>query len=195
MNLLERISLYQPFDNQEKIDKKNLLNFIKNNEDFLYRTNESGHLTSSAFVIDESHNYILMCYHNIYQSYSFLGGHNDGNPNCLEVAIKEVKEESGLKDISLLVNDIFTLENLIVSEHIKNGKLVKEHYHYDLSFLFEANKKQKLVVAKQENSDLKWVKIEDMVNTSNEADMKIIYQKAIDKMISLKIYKAGEHFD
>ena len=41
-----------------------------------------------------------MVYHNIYDSWSWLGGHADGETDLLAVALREVKEETGL-DISI----------------------------------------------------------------------------------------------
>ena len=37
-----------------------------------------------------------MVYHNIYHSWSWLGGHADGETDLLSVAIREVKEEAGV---------------------------------------------------------------------------------------------------
>ena len=40
---------------------------------------------------------VLMIYHNIYNSWSWTGGHADGDEDLLYVAIKEAKKKQVLK--------------------------------------------------------------------------------------------------
>jgi 8-oxo-dGTP pyrophosphatase MutT (NUDIX family) len=53
-----------------------------------------------------------MVYHNIYNSWSWLGGHADGDEDLTGVAIREVKEESGVTDVKAFSNEIFSFEVL-----------------------------------------------------------------------------------
>lgn len=182
MNILDQIENYIPFNNKEENDKKLFINFIKSNNEIYSRNNLSGHITSSCWIINEKHNKVLMCYHNIYDSYSWLGGHNDGDENCLNVAIKELKEESGLKKYKVLDKSIFSLEVLPVKEHIKNGKTIKKHLHYNVTFLFECDEKEELKTKSDENSNLKWFKIRDLKSNVREVEMySDVYLKLINK--------------
>ena len=94
--MFEKLRLYQPVNEQEAIDKKAMLQFIEHNKDVLYRTNLIAHMTSSAIVMNQSMDKVLFAHHNIYNSWGWVGGHNDGDPDCLHVALKEAKEECNL---------------------------------------------------------------------------------------------------
>ena len=59
-----------------------------------------------------------MIYHKIYNSWAWTGGHNDGDTNFLRVALKEAQEETGLKNINVISDDIFSIDVLTVNGHI-----------------------------------------------------------------------------
>lgn len=89
------IRAYVPFNEQERNDKARFLEML-DLENILTRENEEAHVSSSAWVMNETLDQVLMAYHNIYQSYSWLGGHADGDPDLFAVALREAKEESGI---------------------------------------------------------------------------------------------------
>ncbi|STO31977.1 Uncharacterised protein [Fusobacterium necrogenes] len=91
-----------------------------------------------------------MCYHNIYDSWIWLGGHTDGDSNLKNVILKEIKEESGLTNIRFLSENIFSLEVLTVAGHMKNGEYISSHLHLNLTFLLEANTTEKLFIKHDE---------------------------------------------
>ena len=94
MNLFEIVQKYEPKNLQEKQDKVQMLEFIKNNNDYLLRENKTGHFTTSAWAVNKERTKVLMVYHNIYDSWSWTGGHSDGEENLCNVALKELKEET-----------------------------------------------------------------------------------------------------
>lgn len=49
-----------------------------------------------------------MAYHKIYDSWAWLGGHADGERDLLKVAVKEVKEESGVVHVRPLLDNPFS---------------------------------------------------------------------------------------
>ena len=91
--LLNQIEHYTPFNEQEEPDKQLILNWIRNNTNAFSRENTVAHMTASAWVVNQDKSKILMVYHNIYNSWSWLGGHADGETDLLAVALREVKEE------------------------------------------------------------------------------------------------------
>ena len=183
-SLLEQIKDYIPYNQQEKIDKEKFINFIKTNDDILTRNNEEGHVTASAWIINQYYDKVLMCYHKIYDSYAWLGGHADGEKDLLSVALKEVKEESGLNNIKILNNNkIFSLEVLPVKEHIKHQKIVKKHVHYNITYLFECDENEKLIINEKENLDLKWFYFNDLKANVKEVNMyNNVYIKLLNKV-------------
>ena len=105
--LLNQIEHYTPFNEQEETDKQLILNWIRNNTNAFSRENTVAHMTASAWVVNQDKSKILMVYHNIYNSWSWLGGHADGETDLLAVALREVKEEAGISHVCPVSEEIF----------------------------------------------------------------------------------------
>ena len=105
--LMESIRAYQPFNEQEEMDKSLILNWIETQDDAFSRDNTVAHMTASAWVVNKDRSRVLMVYHNIYDSWSWLGGHADGETDLLAVAIREVKEEAGISCVRPVSEGIF----------------------------------------------------------------------------------------
>jgi 8-oxo-dGTP pyrophosphatase MutT (NUDIX family) len=97
MNYIEQIKNYQPYNELEKKDKENILKYISLFDDVLDRQNTLCHFTSSAFIINRDRTKVLSIFHNIYQSWDWIGGHADGEADLLAVAKREIEEETGIK--------------------------------------------------------------------------------------------------
>jgi len=81
MNLREQISHYIPYTTQETKEQEVILKYMDTFDNLLARENESAHFTASAWVVNPERTKVLMAYHNIYQSWSWVGGHADrGTP-------------------------------------------------------------------------------------------------------------------
>lgn len=106
-NLIRQIENYPPFNEQEEKDKALILGWIRNNENAFSRENTVAHITASAWVVNKDRSKVLMVYHNIYNSWSWLGGHADGETDLLSVAIREVKEEAGISNVRPVSEEIF----------------------------------------------------------------------------------------
>ena len=126
-NLIRQIENYPPFNEQEEKDKALILGWIRNNENAFSRENTVAHITASAWVVNKDRSKVLMVYHNIYNSWSWLGGHADEETDLLSVAIREVKEEAGISNVRPVSEEIFSLESLTVDGHVKKGNYVSSH--------------------------------------------------------------------
>ena len=104
--MIEKLRKYKPYNEQEEKDVKEMIRRLENGEELFLRDNVSAHFTASAWVVSPDRKKVLMAYHNIYDSWAWLGGHADGKHDLLKVAIKEVKEESGL-DVKTVSEDIY----------------------------------------------------------------------------------------
>lgn len=181
--MYEEIKAYTPYNVQEEKDRKTILAFLEKYPDAFERSNELAHMTSSAWVTNRDHDRILMAYHNIYDSWSWLGGHCDGNTNCLEVAIKEVKEEAGISSVVALSDKIFSLEVLSVNAHMKRGNYVPTHLHLNVTYLLEADDHEQVRVKDDENSGVAWFEMDEAVERSNEKWFRDnIYSKLNEKL-------------
>lgn len=173
---------YQPDCEQERHDKRMMLHYADRFDDILLRSNETAHFTSSAWIVNPDRSKVLMAYHNIYNSWSWVGGHADGNADLLAVALKEAQEETGVSDIRPLSDDIFSLEILTVSAHFKRGRYVVPHLHLNATFLLEADDAQLIRPKPDENSAVGWFRLDEVVPSSTEPDMQIIYRKLNEKL-------------
>lgn len=183
MNYLEAIKSYQPFNEQERLDQEMIIKFIQNYDNALKRENVLAHLTVSSWIVNQAHNKVLLAYHNIYNSWSWTGGHADGEGNLLAVALKEAKEETGIKTVRPLMKDIFSLESLCVNGHIKNGVYVSSHLHLNITYLLEASDNEPLRNKEDENKSVSWFSFAEVLKAPNEEWMvEHIYQKLMNKL-------------
>lgn len=182
MSWIDDIKNYKPYNEQEEKDKEMILHYIDSFHDVLTRENELAHMTSSAFVVNKAKDKVLMAYHNIYDSWAWTGGHADGEENLLEVAIREAKEETGVKEATPIISDIFSIDILPVVGHFKKGKYVSAHLHLSVTYLLEVDEKELLVIKPDENSGVKWIPLDKVIQASNEPHMQKVYEKIISKI-------------
>ncbi len=183
--LINELRTYIPYNEQEERDRELILKALEEDDIYL-RDNTRYHISASSFIVNKEHTKVLMCFHNIYKSFSWLGGHADGEEDLIKVAINESKEESGIKDFKLVSNKIFSIEVLTVDGHIKRGKYVSSHLHLNVTYLLEADEDAALHIKEDENSALKWIPIEKLNEEVNEKWMlEHIYQKLVEKLFSL----------
>ena len=181
-NILKSIENYEPFNEQEEVEKKIMLKYLKESNNILTRNNEMAHFTSSAFVFNKEHTKILMAYHKIYDSWGWVGGHSDGDNDLLYVAMKEAMEETGVTKVKPIYHDIFSLEIINVNGHEKRGKYVASHAHLNVTYLLEADENEEIHIKEDENSGVAWVPIDEVIGKSTEPWVRErIYKKILDK--------------
>ena len=182
-SLKEKIEKYIPYNEQEENDKKVMIKYISDFDNILTRQNEYGHFTSSAFVINKKRTKILMIYHKIYNSWAWTGGHSDGDSNLLNVAIKEAKEETGIKNVVPILPDIYSLEIITVDGHEKRGKYISSHVHLNITYLLEADENEEIHIKEDENSVVKWFSVDEILKATSEPWVRDrVYAKIIEKM-------------
>lgn len=182
-NLLRQIREYRPYNEQEERDRAILLKWMESGCDILTRENETAHLTASAWVVSPDRKQVLMAYHNIYHSWAWLGGHADGDADLCSVAVRKVKEESGIEEVKLLSDQPFSLEILSVDGHVKRGKYVTAHLHLNVTYLMEADPVQEIRCKPDENSAVGWIPVEQIAEKSTEPwFVERVYGKLCEKV-------------
>ncbi len=182
LNYIQEIINYCPKNNQEINDKKNILNYISlfpNN--ILTRDNEIAHITSSGFILSNNLNKALMIHHNIRNAWAWTGGHADGDPNLLHVALKEAKEETGIKNVYPLTSKIASIDILPVYGHYKNGNYISAHLHLSISYILITNESEILKVKPDENSGVKWFDVLDFNENNFDENDIYLYGKLINR--------------
>ena len=182
-SLKENLEEFEPYNEQEEVDKKIILDYINNFDDTLTRQNKYGHFTSSAFVLNKERTKILMVYHKIYNSWAWPGGHSDGDSNLLNVAMKEAKEETGIKNVIPIFKNIYSIEIISVNGHEKSEKYISSHVHLNVTYLLEVDENEKIHIKEDENSGVKWVPIDNVLDLTSETWVRDrVYAKIIEKM-------------
>ena len=181
--LKERIEAYVPLCEQEATDKQLILSFMERNPDCLERTNLAAHFSASGWIVNKTRDKVLLCYHKVYDSWSWTGGHADGESDLEAVAVREANEETGVHAVSVFPGKIFSLETLYVMGHEKRGVYVPCHLHLNLTYLLEADDDEMLVVNQEENSGVRWFSIEDALSKPTKPWMvERVYRKLIERV-------------
>ena len=179
--LCAQIEAFAPYNEQEEADRRQMLADMTVFPDLLTRENATAHFTASCWVVNPDRTKVLMAYHNLYQSWAWLGGHADGESDLLSVALREANEESGIQAVPVSP-EIFSLEILHVAPHVKRGKFVSAHLHLNLTYLLEADAHDALRCKPDENSGVRWFRPDEVCAAVSEPPMRVIYQKLMDKL-------------
>ena len=183
MSIYEDIARYEPFNEQEARDKAVILRFLEQNDDAFLRENLIAHMTASAWVVNPKRDRVLMVYHKIYDSWSWTGGHADGETDLLSVALREVTEETGVTHVRPVSGEIFSLETLTVDGHEKRGQYVPSHLHLNVTYLLEADDAEPLRICEDENKGVAWFSLDGALAASTEPwFVKRIYTKLNEKL-------------
>ena len=186
MDLLSALERYRPWNDQEARDRLELLRRLRSGEPLYTRDNTAAHFTVSAWVVSPDRKQVLMAFHNLYNSWAWLGSHADGSWNLQQVAEKEAAEESGIKNLKPLPGGIASLEILTVDGHEKRGEYVPSHLHLNVTYLFEGDPSLPLRCKADENSSVGWIAVEDIPIKSTEPwFVKRIYSKLTEKAAAL----------
>ena len=182
MSLMDEIRAFVPACEQEERDQVQMLRFMEEHDDYLERRNLVAHLTASIWTVNAARNKTLMVYHNIYDSWSWIGGHADGCEDLRSVALSELREETGVTSGRLVREDILSLETLVVEGHIKRGEYVPCHLHMNVTYLAEADEHEPLTVKDDENQGVRWFTFDEALRVPTEPWMvERIYKKLVGR--------------
>ena len=183
MKIIEEIKKYRPCNAQEQRDQALILDFLEKNGDAFLRSNLLAHMTASSWIVNPERTKTLMVYHNLYDSWSWTGGHADGETDLLSVALREAREETGIEHVRPLSPEIFSLEVLTVDGHEKRGEYVPSHLHMNATYLLEAEESDTLHICREENSGVAWFTLEEALKASTEPwFVERIYKKLNNKL-------------
>ena len=168
-----KLRVYLNLYPDEKKTIKTMIGFLKENPNCFERENLKGHFTGSAWVIDDTHSWILMTHHRQLDLWVQPGGHADGNENLLEVAINETKEETGLTQFKIVSEEIFDLDIHEVPQY----KNIPKHFHYDIRFLLEANRNPNDIKISKESFDVAWIHKSAVLQKNNDSSIKRMLNK------------------
>ena len=170
MALIDDIRAFVPGCPQEEADRALMLERLEADPQAFDRSAPM-HFTASAWTVDPKGEKTLLVYHNIFDSWSWVGGHADGEQDLAAVAKRELAEETGITAawlVNLGLNRIFSLEVVPVAGHMRHGEWVSSHAHLNVTYLFIANPDDPIRPQLDENSGVRWVGLDEVIPLSTE---------------------------
>lgn len=150
--LLSQLAQYAPTDPYEIACKQRIITFINQHPDCFERSLACGHITASCWLVNKDLSKALLMHHAKLNMWVQLGGHCDGDPDVLAVAIKEAQEESGIQNIVPVSSEIFDLDIHVLPAHSKEADTL----HYDVRFLLKVAG-DKDIIQNEESKELRWI--------------------------------------
>jgi 8-oxo-dGTP pyrophosphatase MutT (NUDIX family) len=156
--LLDDVRGYRPFDERERVMQARLVAFLEAHGLAAFdRRLPPGHVTASAWIVDPDRGQAVLLHHRKLERWLQLGGHVDGDPDVRRAALREAREESGLRTLRLIADDIYDID----VHRIPARGAEPAHDHYDLRFALEADPREPLV-RNEESHDVRWVSLSDL---------------------------------
>lgn len=159
---------HTPFDEREQRALERIIAFVSANPDCFFRSNLTGHITASAFVVDPERKQALLVHHAKLDKWLQPGGHIEEpeDPSLIGEAIREVMEETGVLSLQPHSHSIFDVD---VHPIPARGN-EPAHDHYDIRFLLQADPDESLVVS-DESHDVRWVLLDDLASYTQSPSM------------------------
>jgi len=173
-NLIQQLQAHKAFDEHEHAMCVALIRFVQTYENCAARELLIGHLTGSAWIVDEDLTHTLLTHHRKLNLWVQLGGHVEDDADMLSASWREAREESGLQNLRLLVPQIFDVD----IHRIPARKNEPEHFHYDIRFAFQADRHAPLTVS-SESRELMWVALDNIkALTTEESILRMVRKTA-----------------
>ena len=165
--LLDLLARYAARHPEEVETVTRFQDFVSRATDCFERHLAEGHITGSAWIVDGSGSRVLLTHHRKLDRWLQPGGHADGDPDVLAVALREGLEETGLATLEPVFTEIFDLD--IHRIPARGGDA--EHLHYDVRFLLRDTGSGDYVVS-EESHDLAWVPLGELGRYTGEESMR-----------------------
>ena len=190
MPLIDDIRAYRPFNQQEAFDREVIIRQLEA-DPLVFQRDSLAHMTCSIWTVDPAATKTLMVFHNTYGSWSWIGGHADGERDLERVALRELEEETGVAGARIVPSgpgNIFSIEVLTVDGHEKRGRYVGSHLHLNVTYLAVAAPDSPLRVKPDENSGVRWMDLDEALAASTEPWIATrVYRKLIDKLADIDL--------
>jgi 8-oxo-dGTP pyrophosphatase MutT (NUDIX family) len=146
-SLLHQLTNYKTVYPEEALFVPRFRSLLTNFPDCYKRSMRTGHMTGSAWIINEHADAVLLVHHKKLDRWLQPGGHADGDENMVHVSSREAREETGLASLKLINENIFDIDVHQIPEH----KDVESHLHHDIRFLFQADESEGIIISNESN--------------------------------------------
>jgi 8-oxo-dGTP pyrophosphatase MutT (NUDIX family) len=171
--LLSLLRQYNPTDPHERTMWLDTIAFVEQNPDCFERSLTVGHITGSAWIVAPdptrpNQTQVVLIHHRKLDRWFQPGGHADGNPDVMAVALQEANEETGLTELQPIALTGQPPQLFDVDVHpIPARGSDPAHLHYDIRFLFKANPLEPFIHS-GETKAIQWVNLKEIVRFTSE---------------------------
>jgi 8-oxo-dGTP pyrophosphatase MutT (NUDIX family) len=166
IDLLALLRTYVAIDEADRCNAERIVRFIEEEPYAAARETVVGHLTGSAWVVNQAGDSVLLMHHRKLGIWVQPGGHADGEYDVAGVAFREASEETGLDSIEIDSSQIFDVDVHVIPEY----RNLPGHLHFDLRFLCRADDAEPLVQS-EESYNLRWIALEQLEQLSTEPSL------------------------
>jgi 8-oxo-dGTP pyrophosphatase MutT (NUDIX family) len=157
---------------EERSSLDRILAFVARRPDCFERSLLEGHVTGSAWILAHDRSACLLTHHKKLGLWLQCGGHADGDPDVLGVALREAREESGIAGIEPASTDVFDVD----VHSIPAREDEPEHFHYDVRFVLIAPPRAEAVVSSESHA-LAWVRPEEIERYATDRSVRRMSEK------------------
>jgi len=156
---------------------------VTSHSDCFERTCRPGHVTGSAWVMSEDRQRCVLVRHAKLDRWIQPGGHADGDNDIAAVALREVREETGLTRLNLVrEGDIvipldIDIHQIPARTDSQGRELESTHEHHDIRFLVIADRNEPLVRS-EESLAVGWFDRQGVLQLTDEPSVLRMLHKA-----------------
>lgn len=172
--LLKELLAYRATDRADDFNAKRIIEIVQSEPRCAFRDCYPAHVTSSAFVISEERDEVLLLHHAKLGIWVQPGGHADGDFDLSRVACREVAEETGLTSARLATGCIFDVDIHVIPARGPEP----QHEHLDIRYLFIARRRESLR-GNDESHDMQWIQLAQIKRLTNERSILRMREKLI----------------
>ncbi len=169
--LLQLLNEYTTEIQDEKEMFEQFQQFVQTQTDCFKRELAIGHITASVWIVNQTLDKTLLTHHVKIQKWLQPGGHCDGDTDVVLSALRELEEETGLRNIQL-IEGVFDLDVHTIAAY----KNESEHLHFDVRFLVIADEKEQILIS-DESNDLRWFHLDEIPSANPSRSLQRMVEK------------------
>lgn len=173
--LLKNLLCHTPADVKEEADLAAMRAFLNAGGDCFARTHLPGHFTGSALLLNRAGDRVLLNRHKALGFWMQFGGHADGCADLLDVARRELCEESGLSAIMPVRESIVDIDIHPIPYNAKKAE--PAHLHYDVRYIFRLQDDNDNFVISDESADMRWCDYQEALSLTGPGSIARLLSK------------------
>jgi 8-oxo-dGTP pyrophosphatase MutT (NUDIX family) len=179
---LAALAAHVTLDEQEEGHRVSMMRFVAARpRDWWKRATIPGHVTGSAWILNQLHTHALLLHHQKLNLWVQPGGHlDDTDVTPAAGALREALEETGNPTLALAGDVLFDVDiHSIPARPARAGKLVAEpvHIHYDARYLITAADHR--VTISEESLGARWIRLEELAQPLRDRSIARMAEKSL----------------